>query len=132
MSESSRPSASANLHQAIIDIDLTALRDTIEAQPDLFYQANDSGLPLLYTAALYRNQAAIDWLLNQGAEVDIFASAYLGRVSEAESLLQKDHDLVFAVTPNGMTALHYAVQAGHTEVRETHHWCMPPIGDHGS
>ncbi|MEW4452455.1 ankyrin repeat domain-containing protein [Bremerella sp. JC817] len=118
MSEPSRPSDSANLHQAIIDNDLSSLRDAIEAEPGLLYQSTDSGLPLLYTAALYRNQAAIDWLLNQGAEVDIFASAYLGRVSEAESLLQKDHDLVFAVTPNGMTALHYAAQAGHTEVAE--------------
>ena len=79
-------------------------------------ELNESGLPPLYTAALFRNQQAIHFLLEHGAIVDIFACAILGRATDADILLKRNPELARATTRNGMTALHYAARAGHLDV----------------
>jgi ankyrin repeat protein len=107
-----------SLHELVTGPDMQALRNAIARDPESVNERNGAGLPPLYTAALYRNQPAIDFLLEHGATVDIFASAYLGKASDAERLLQRDSDLARATTPNGMTALHYAAMAGHFDVAE--------------
>ena len=77
---------------------------------------NESGLPPLQTAARFRNRAAVDFLLEHRAMVDLFACAYSGKAAEAEILLEQNPELVRATTPDGMTALHYAARSGHTDV----------------
>ncbi|MDP6721685.1 MAG: ankyrin repeat domain-containing protein, partial [Pirellulaceae bacterium] len=67
---------------------------------------------------LYRNQQAIDFLLDHGATVDIFACAYLGKSADAEALLKRKPELTRATTPDGMTALHYAARAGNFDVAD--------------
>ncbi len=93
-----------------------AMQAAVAQDPESVNRLNESGLPPLYTAALYGNQQAIDFLLEHGAVVDIFACAYLGKATDAEILLKRNPDLARATTQNGMTALHCAAQAGHFDV----------------
>jgi ankyrin repeat protein len=112
------PQVATSIHELVTEDDLQALREAVARDPESVNQLDESGLPPLHTAALYRNQAAIDFLLEHGAMVDIFACAYLGRATVADTLLKQNPDLARATTPNGMTALHYAAQAGHFDVAD--------------
>jgi ankyrin repeat protein len=110
----SRPARS--MHEIVTEENVQAMQEAFAQDPESVNRLNESGLPPLYIAALYRNQKAIDFLLEHGAAVDIFACAYLGRAADAETLLVGNPDLMRATTPNGMTALHYASMAGHVDV----------------
>src|SRR5260221_184739 len=105
-----------SMHDLVTGDNLQAMQSEVAQDPESVNQLDDAGLPPLYTAALYRNQPAIDFLLKQGADVDIFACAYLGKAADAENLLKRYPDLARATTLNGMTALHYAAMAGHFDV----------------
>ena len=100
----------------MIEDNIQAMQAAVAADPESVNEPNESGLPPLYTAALFRNQQAVDFLLEHGVVVDIFACAYLGKAAEAESLLERNPELVRATTRDGMTALHYAARAGHLDV----------------
>ncbi|HEV3339225.1 MAG TPA: ankyrin repeat domain-containing protein [Pirellulales bacterium] len=104
------------MHELVTEDNRQALQEAFARDPESVNRLNESGLPPLYTAALYRNQRAIDFLLEHGAAIDIFACAYLGKAADAEHLLSRNPELARATTPNGMTALHYAAQAGHFNV----------------
>ena len=105
-----------NMHELVMLNNMQAMQETVARDPDSVNQLSESGLPPLYTAALFRNQQAIDFLLEHGAVVDIFACAYLGKVADAEVLLEQNPELVRATTRDGMTALHYAARAANKGV----------------
>jgi ankyrin repeat protein len=105
-----------SMHQLVIQNNVPAMQEAVAQDPESVNQRNESGLPPLYTAALFRNRQAIEFLLAHGAVVDIFACAYLGKATDAEILLNQNPDLARATTQNGMTALHYAAMAGHVDV----------------
>jgi ankyrin repeat protein len=104
------------MHQLVTGDDVQAMHEAVVRDPESVNQPNESGLPPLYTAALFRNRQAINFLLEHGAIVDIFACAYLGRAADGESLLQQNPELVRATTRDGMTALHFAARAGFVDV----------------
>ncbi len=66
-------SPALNMHGLVTEDDLQAMEDAVTRNPQSVNQSNEFGLPPLYTAALYRNQQAIDFLLDHGAVVDILA-----------------------------------------------------------
>jgi ankyrin repeat protein len=105
-----------SMHKLVTQSNVRAMHEAVAGDPDSVNQLSESGLPPLYTAALYRNQQAIDFLLEHGAELDIFACACLGKAADAEILLEQNPELVRATTADGMTALHYAARAGHIEM----------------
>jgi ankyrin repeat protein len=105
-----------SMHELVTEDNVQTMQEAVARDPDSVNELNESGLPPLYTAALYRNRQAIDFLLAHGAVVDIFACAYLGKAADADSLLKQNPDLARATTPSGMTALHFAAQAGHVDV----------------
>jgi serine/threonine-protein phosphatase 6 regulatory ankyrin repeat subunit B len=105
-----------SMHELVRGDNVQAMQEAVAQDPESVNQLNESGLPPLYTAALYRNREAISFLLEHGAVVDIFACAYLGKATDADILLKKNANLARATTRNGMTALHYAAQAGHLDV----------------
>jgi RNA polymerase sigma factor (sigma-70 family) len=79
--------------------------------------------PLLFVAAMYgcngrtgRYQPLVELLVARGAEVDIFAAAYLDDPARTKALLAADPALVHARDVAGMTALHHAAERGATEV----------------
>ena len=100
------------MHQLVIGDNVQAMQEAVAQDPESVNQPNESGLPPLYTAALFRNQRAINFLSEHGAVVDIFACAYLGRAADAERLLVRDPELARATTRDGMTALHFAARRG--------------------
>ena len=102
-----------SMHEAVANHDASAIQKTFGRNPQSVNELNESGHPPLYTAALYRNTSAIDFLLNHGATLDIFACAYLGKAQEGEALLQDNPALDRATQNDGLTALHYAARAGH-------------------
>lgn len=106
------------MHELVTSNDLPMMKEAAARNPQSVNQYNESGLPPLYTAALHRNQPAIDFLLDHGAVVDIFACAYLGRVANADALLKRSPDLARATTADGMTPLHYAARAGHYDLAD--------------
>jgi ankyrin repeat protein len=106
------------LHELVADGNLQAMQEAVAQDPSYVNQLDEAGLPPLYTAALYRNQQAIDFLLVHGAVVDIFSCAYLGRAADAKTLLNRNPNLARATTQNGMTALHYAAMAGNFDVAD--------------
>jgi ankyrin repeat protein len=105
-----------SMHELVTEDNVQAMQEAVAQDPESVNQLNESGLPPLYTAALYRIRQAIDFLLEHGAVVDIFACAYLGKATDADILLKQNPDLARATTSNGMTALHHAAQAGHLDV----------------
>ncbi|QDT87672.1 ankyrin repeat domain-containing protein [Gimesia chilikensis] len=100
------------MHEFIVQNDLQAIREILHRDPQAVDQLNESGLPPLYTAALYRRREIVDYLLEQQATVDIFASIYLGLPDRAEHLLKTDPDLVHQSTPDKLTPLHWAARTG--------------------
>lgn len=107
-----------SMHQLVTADDLQATKAAVAQHPESVNELNESGLPPLFIAALYRNRPAVDFLVAHGAVVDIFACAYLGRATNAEGLLKQNPELVRVTTPDGKTALHYAAMAGHFDVAE--------------
>lgn len=110
------------------------MQEAVAHDPESVNQPNKSGLPPLYTAALFHNQRAINFLLDHGAIVDIFACAYLGRATDAESLLERNPELAWATTRDGMTALHFAARAGHIDVAQVlvrHHCDVNALDQRG-
>ena len=108
--------SATSMHELVTGDNVQAMQEAVAQDPESVNELNESGLPPLYTAALFRNRQAIDFLLEHGAVVDIFACAYLGKATDADILLKRNPDLARATTRNGMTALHYAAQAGHFDV----------------
>lgn len=111
----SRSSSRVNMHELVAAGDLEAVKEAIARDPQAINQPNEAGLPPLYTAARCRHQSAVDLLINHGANVDIFACAYLGKAAEAKTLLTDNPEVVNATTSDGMTALHYAARSGRFE-----------------
>ena len=107
---------SFDMHQAVMAGGLEYVQKVFEHDATSVNQANELGFSPLYTAALYRNEAAVDFLLEHGAKLDIFATAWLGRSSDAKALLADNPALVDAMANDGMTPLHCAARSGSYEV----------------
>jgi ankyrin repeat protein len=122
------------MHDLVRGDNVQAMQQAVAQDPESVNQLNELGLPPLYTAALYRNREAINLLLEHGAVVDIFACAYLDKATDADILLKRNPDLARATTRNGMTALHYAAQAGHLDVVDIllrYHSDVNALDNHG-
>jgi adenosylhomocysteine nucleosidase len=74
----------------------------------------DAPSPLML--ARYRDDhAAVEALLAEGPELDVFEAAALGKVDRLRELLDADGELVHAWSPDGANALHFAAFFGHPE-----------------
>lgn len=104
------------MHEFIAQNDLPAIREAVKRDPESVDQLNASGWPPLYTAALYRRQPVIDFLLQQNATIDIFACVYLGLSDQTKVLLQKQPSLSRQTTPQKRTPLHLAARTGNSEL----------------
>src|SRR6516162_4933731 len=60
--ESLSPPATS-MHELVTQDNVQAMQAVVAGDPESVNQLNESGLPPLYTAALYRNRQAIDFLL---------------------------------------------------------------------
>lgn len=100
--------------------DVASLKTLLEADRSLAnVRDSEQGWPALYWAVMHgcnarsrRNQPVVDLLIEYGAEVDLFAAAYLDAPERAAELLKADPALSRATDADGRTALHHAAEAG--------------------
>ena len=106
------------MFKAVTTYDLNDVKEVFKTNPQSVNEKDENGLPPLYTAAMYGNHQAIDFLLDNGTTLDIFACAYLCKNLEGETLLKDDPALVRSTTNDGRTALHYAAEKGNSAFAE--------------
>jgi ankyrin repeat protein len=59
------------MHELVTEDNLQAMQQAVAQDPKSVNQLNESGLPPLYTAALYRNRQAINFLLGNRANANV-------------------------------------------------------------
>lgn len=97
------------LQRPISDNNVRALARLIQKNPTLVNKEGTQGLPL--QAASWRGRAeAARLLLENGAIVDVFSAAGLGRDKQLAALLQKNPKLAHARTRVGLTPMHFAAR----------------------
>ncbi|MCH8294368.1 ankyrin repeat domain-containing protein [Candidatus Poribacteria bacterium] len=106
------------MFKAVTTYDLNDVKEVFKTNPQSVNEKDENGLPPLYTAAMYGNHQAIDFLLDNGATLDIFACAYLCKNVEGETLLKDNPALVRSTTNDGRTPLHYAAEKGNSAFAE--------------
>ena len=107
-----------NIFEAVKLSDLKELRGVIAKNEHAVNTLDASGMPPLFTAALYRNQPAIDLLINHKANVDIFACCYLPDIQTGRKLLIDAPSLAVDAAADGRTPLHFACQKGCFEMTQ--------------
>ena len=81
--------------------------------------AKDSeGQTSLHYAALYGNKDVVDLLLANKADVNLFDAAIVGDLEKVTTMIKANPDLVSSRDAIGMTSLHWAAAAGHSDVIE--------------
>ncbi len=101
-----------DIFEAVTTYDPDDVKRVLGSDPASVNRRNDNGLSALYTAAMYGNEQAVLFLLQKGADLDIFACAYLEKNFQGKRLLQEEPSLVYARTADGRTPLHYAAEKG--------------------
>ncbi len=93
-----------------------AVADLLAQNPALLKTRGEKGISAVLTAAYYHEPAIADWLVSQGAPLDIFEACAVGAVGEVERLLDKYPELVNAVALDGFQPLGLAAFFGHADL----------------
>jgi uncharacterized protein len=106
---------SEKLFDAIAAGDEDAVRELLDARPELAAERNEVGLsPVLH--ALYNGKAdLVDVVLDANPPLDVFDAAAAGRTRGMEELLDAEADLARQWSSDGFTPLHYAAFFGQEE-----------------
>lgn len=107
--------ATADIFDAIRAGDVETVRTLIETQPELANTSGGSGMAPLMIATYMGKTQVIELLLANGATLDVFAAAALGKTAALQTLLDNDPMLVSLYSPDGWTALHLAAHFGQTD-----------------
>jgi ankyrin repeat protein len=103
---------SQKLFDAIAAGDEDAVKELLDARPELAGERNEAGLsPVLH--ALYSGKAdLVDVVLDANPPLDVFDAAAVGRTRGMEELLDTEPELARGWSPDGFTPLHYAAFFG--------------------
>ena len=101
-----------DLFAAVQAGDGDALRELLEARPELAGERNAEGLSPVLVALYNGRSELVDPILDANPPLDAFDAAAVGRTRGLEELLDADPDLVRAWSPDGFTALHLAAFFG--------------------
>ena len=98
--------------------DADALREELDARPELAAERNEEGLsPVLY--ALYNGKAdLVEPILDANPPLDVFDSAAVGRTRGLEELLEGEPELARAWSHDGFTPLHLAAHFGEKDAAQ--------------
>lgn len=103
------------LHAAAAAGDLATLQSILDGQPELLDWRNDEGRTALHDAIENGCSPAVEWLVEQGAEIDICAAAILGQVGRVMEWLRHDpalvNDRATGLSPLGWAAFGNQVQS---------------------
>lgn len=104
------------LLEAVRRGDLPAVREMVEADPDLVNVRDQRG-PSAVLLAVYHGHAPVaEWLVDRGADLNIYDAAAMGRLSRVAALLDESPDLARMYAPDGFSALGIAAFFGRPEV----------------
>ena len=81
--------AQLGMHQAV-KTSMEAVRAVYERSPDSVNQLSELGHPPLYTAALYKNHEAVEFLLDHGADCDIFCCCFSQSRRRSRKTIDRD------------------------------------------
>ena len=102
---------------------LERVRELLQAHPDLLNAAHDWGEANTTETALEAaghtgNRAIAEFLLEQGAALNVFVAAMLGRTAEVERFLEADPALITARGVHGISLMYHAALSGDTSLTQ--------------
>jgi len=98
--------------------DAAQVQALLASNPELAHARDSDSLTPVMRATYAGRQQVADLLIDQGADVDIFAAAALGQTDRLKTLVQSGPQLVSAYSPDGWTPLHLAAHFGQTEAAQ--------------
>lgn len=106
--------------QALLDAvrrgDLSAVRELVEANPELVNTRDERGPSAVLLAVYHGHRPVADWLVDRGAELNIYDAAAVGSLSRVASLLDSGPELARMHAPDGFSALGIAAYFGRPDV----------------
>ena len=114
-----KPPITAELVQQFVaqaHVDLEQVKQLLAQKPGLLHAAQDWGEgdweTALGAAAHVGRRDIAQYLLDQGARIDLFAAAMLGKLAIVQALLTDNPALVHAKGPHGIPLLRHAEVGG--------------------
>ena len=92
------------------------VRALVTADPSLLAAKDESGLGPFIVARYGRQNAIAEFLLESGAELDIFGACIAGQGERVAKLLDEDRSLTGSFSHDGWTPLHLAAFFGHEAI----------------
>jgi uncharacterized protein len=99
--------------------DLPHIQTMLAEEPDLLNENAQWIETPIQAAAHVGNQAIANFLLGQGAPLDICTAAMLGRGDEVKAMLADDPELAHATGAHGIPVLFYPAITGHLDIAQT-------------
>ncbi|MDZ4770070.1 MAG: ankyrin repeat domain-containing protein [Chloroflexota bacterium] len=99
--------------------DLPKVQTLLAEHPDILNENAEWIETAIQGAAHVANHPIIDYLLAQGAPVDICTAALLGRADEVAAFLADNPALKDATGPHGIDIMYYPALGGHIAIAET-------------
>jgi ankyrin repeat protein len=109
----------STIFDAVMEGNLTEVRDLLDNNPDLVDVRNASDISLLMWAAYNKQTDILQYLREKKSSLDIFEATALGEIQTVENLLHQDRNLVNDYSPDGFTPLGYAAFFGYPELAST-------------
>lgn len=98
--------------------DLAAVKDMLAAQPQLLNENAEWVETAIQAAAHVGSREIAEYLLAQGAPLDICTAAVLGRAEDVAALLAESPELAGATGSHNIPVLYYAAIGGYTEIAQ--------------
>ncbi len=101
--------------RAIRGGDSAQVREILERDPSAAGARDAAGVSAILLALYHRANEALDLLLHEDPELDVFEAAALGRTGQLRRALREDPSRVAARAGDGFTPLHLACFFGHLD-----------------
>jgi uncharacterized protein len=108
-----------NILEAVRSGDIDRVKQFVQTEADLVNTLTADGLPIILLAVYYGHQDIATFLLDHGAELDLFAACALGKVTRVAAILNKNPEQVNFFASDGFTPLSLAAYFGHQTVVKT-------------
>ena len=98
--------------------DRAALASLLAQDPGALLAKDDDGTSAILVATYRGHHEVAQWLIEQGADLDIFGAAATGALERVNGLLAENPALALAHSPDGWTPLHLAAHFGRKNVAD--------------
>ncbi len=98
--------------------DLPRIQELLGEHPELLNENAQWVETPIQAAAHVGNRAIAEYLLDEGAPLDICTAAMLGRIDDVKSMLADDPELAHATGPHNIPVMFYPAISGNQDVAE--------------